>query len=153
MNGRSLRFPFLRPGGLKALAGLLALIMLTGAWRDAGGDNLDARKVAKIKNGVTTKHEIILLFGEPQEIIRTPEGPIFKYVGYLDAPPPKAAKGDRPLAGESSVSAFYLDEQHRMKPVPRKTQGKLVKSQLIIRFQPDGQTVMSHEYEEVNGKR
>jgi hypothetical protein len=137
---------------LAALCGLSLLLLLSGAWREAGGDNLDPRKVAKIKNGVTTKHEILLLFGEPQEIVRTPEGPIFKYLGYLDAPPPKTGKDGRQPGGEASSSAFFLDEQHQMKPVPRKTQAKHIKSRLTVTFKPDGQTVLSHEYEEVGGK-
>lgn len=140
------------PVRLAALVGLLALVLLSGAWREAGGDNLDARKVAKIKNGVTTKHDILLLFGEPNEIVRTPEGAIFKYVGYLDALPPKG-KEERRVSDEESRSAFYLDEEHRMKQVPRKTQAKLVKSRLTIYFKPDGLTVMSHEYEETGGKK
>lgn len=153
MAGQPLSFPFRWPGRLPALAGLAALLLLCGAWRDAGGDNLDPRKVAKIKNGVTAKHEILLLFGEPHEIIRTPEGPVFRYVGYRDAPPSQAGKEERRPAGETSSTAFYLDEDHRMKPVPKKTQAKLVKSRLTIRFKPDGQTVMSHEYEELDGKK
>ncbi len=141
-----------RPGRYLALLGLFALVLGAGAWREAGGDNLDARKVAKIKNGVTTKHEILLLFGEPQEIVRTPEGPIFKYVGYHDAPPPKPAKEERRIPEDDSRAAFYLDEERRMKPVPKKAEAKLVKSRLTIHFKPDGLTVMSHEYTETGGK-
>jgi len=137
---------------LGALAVLLALL-LTGAWREAGGDNLDPRKVAKIKNGLTTKHEILLLFGEPHEIVRTPEGLIYRYVGYADALPPKDPKTGRPPLDEHSSVTFYLDEERRMKPVPRKTEAKIVKSRLTIRFQPDGRTVQSHEFERVDGTK
>lgn len=137
---------------LTALAGLLLALFLGAGWREAGGDNLDQRKVAKIKNGVTKKHEILLWFGEPQEIIRNPEGLVYKYVGFTDAPP-KDPKTGRPLGGEDSRAAFYLDEDRKMKKLPTKTEGKVVKSRLTIHFAPDGLTVQSHEFERVDGKK
>ncbi|MEJ5328611.1 MAG: hypothetical protein WHT07_00465 [Desulfobaccales bacterium] len=137
---------------LIAVACLLLALFFSAGWREAGGDNLDQRKVAKIKNGVTKKHEIILWFGEPKEIIRSPEGLVYKYVGYTDAPP-KDPKTGRPLGGEDSRAAFYLDEDHKMKKLPTKTEGKMVKSRLTIYFAPDGNTVQSHEFERVDGKK
>jgi hypothetical protein len=137
---------------LAAVAALLLGVVLCAAWREAGGDNLDQRKVAKIKNGSTKKHEILLWFGEPQEIVRSPEGLIYKYVGYADAPP-KDPKTGRIPGGEESRAAFYLDEDHRMKRLPTKTEGKMVKSRLTIHFAPDGNTVQSHEFERLEEKK
>lgn len=136
-----------------AVAAVLLALGLSAAWREAGGDNLDQRKVAKIKNGSTSKHEILLWFGEPQEIIRSPEGLVYKYVGFADAPPPKDARTGRPPLEEESRAAFYLDEERRMKRVPTKTEGKVVKSRLTIYFAPDGRTVQSHEFERVDSTR
>jgi hypothetical protein len=41
-----------------------------------------------------------------------------------------------------------MDEDKKVKKVPLKKQGKIPKSTLIIRFKPDGETVLSHEYRE-----
>ena len=47
-----------------------------------------------------------------------------------------------------SDQLYLLDDNKQIKKPPLKTEGKILKSTLLIRFKPDGQTVMSHEYKE-----
>ena len=56
---------------------ILLLPGLLGAWRVISGETIDRRHVERIQDGKTTKNEILLLFGDPQEIDRTPEGIIY----------------------------------------------------------------------------
>ena len=137
---------------LKALAWFLAVLvlpLLLGAWRDITGDTINPRHVERLKDGVTTKHEVLLYFGQPQEVERTPEGPVFKYTSYKDAPA-TSSKAARKHEVESQYqsSQFFMDEEKKVKKVPIKKQGKIPKSTLIIRFKPDGETVLRHEYRE-----
>lgn len=128
------------------LLGVLALALVFGAWRDISGNTINPDYVSRIKDGQTSKHEIILLFGDPQEVVRTPEGRIFKYASYKDAPQ-FSSKLERQI-DEQSATPFFLDEDKKIKRVPLKKAGKILKSTLIIRFKPDGDTVMTHEYKE-----
>jgi outer membrane protein assembly factor BamE (lipoprotein component of BamABCDE complex) len=128
------------------LLGVLALALVFGAWRDVSGNTINPDYVSRIKDGQTSKHEIILLFGDPQEVVRTPEGRIFKYISYKDAPQ-FSSKLERQV-DEQAATPFFLDEDKKIKRVPLKKAGKILKSTLIIRFKPDGNTVLSHEYKE-----
>ncbi len=70
---------------------LLLLILLLpaflGGWRAVtGGETINPNYVQRIKNGQTTKHEILLLFGDPQEIDRSADGLVFTYKSFKDAP-------------------------------------------------------------------
>ena len=137
---------------IKALAWFLAVLvlpLLLGAWRDVTGDTINPRYVERLKNGVTTKHEVLLYFGQPQEVERTPEGPVFKYTSYKDAPATSSTAERKPeMESEHQSSRFLLDEGKKVKKAPVKKQGKIPKSTLIIRFKPDGETMLSHEYRE-----
>ena len=53
---------------------ILLLPGLLGAWKVISGETINPHHVERIKDGQTTKHEILLYFGEPQEIDRSPEG-------------------------------------------------------------------------------
>ena len=53
---------------------LLGLMLLLLAWRDVSGNTINPNYVERIKDGQTTKNEIMLLFGEPKEIKRTENG-------------------------------------------------------------------------------
>lgn len=141
--------------GIKGRGLILSLVVLLlplflGAWRAATGQTINPRHVQRLKNGVTTKHEILLYFGEPQEVIRTPEGPVFKYVSYKDAPSlPTAGEREPAMQHDRGSNPFYLDsESKQIKKVPQKKGGKVVGSTLTIRFKPDGETMMSYEYKE-----
>jgi hypothetical protein len=131
------------------ITGILLLPFLIGAWSDVSGNTINPRFVAKIKNGQTTKHEILLYFGEPKEVERTPEGPVFKYESYKDAAPMGMTKSllDREI-NEQSPTPYFLDEDKKVRKVQPKKEDKVLRSTLIIRFKPDGETVLSHEFQE-----
>jgi hypothetical protein len=113
------------------------------------GETIKPRLVERIKNGQTTKNEIILYFGEPQEVERTPEGTVFKYFSYKDAPPTVAKpERDPVMANENISNPFFLDENKNIKRVQEKKAGKVLRRSLIVRFKADGETVLSHEYKE-----
>jgi outer membrane protein assembly factor BamE (lipoprotein component of BamABCDE complex) len=125
---------------------ILWLPLLLGAWSDVSGNTINPRFVQRIKDGQTKKHEILLYFGEPKEVERTPEGPVFKYVSYKDAAP-MGVKREREKNFQTA-QPFFLDEEKRVKKVEQKKEDKVPRSTLTIRFKPDGETVMSHEYKE-----
>lgn len=137
-----------RPGAarLGTLLGILLLPLILGAWQDITGNTINPRYVERIKDGQTSKHEILLLFGDPKEVERTPDGLVFKYASYKDAPPDVSTREREP--NPQSQSPFFLDEDKRVKKVPEKKEGKILRSTLLIRFKPDGETVLIHEYQE-----
>jgi outer membrane protein assembly factor BamE (lipoprotein component of BamABCDE complex) len=130
------------------LLALLLVPLALGAWRDISGNTINPRYVARIKDGQTTKQQILVLFGEPQQVERTPAGLVFRYVSYKDAPPEQFDKQGH-VVDEPSITPYYLDENKNVKRVPKmKREGKIPRSTLVIRFKSDGQTVLSHEYQE-----
>ena len=126
---------------------ILLLPGLLGAWRVVSGESIDRRHVERIQDGKTTKHEILLLFGDPQEIDRAPEGVTYKYKSFKDAPAMPYRPENRKINPQSD-QLFVINEDKTIKKAPLKTEGKILRSTLLIRFKPDGQTVMSHEYKE-----
>jgi hypothetical protein len=133
---------------IAAVLMILLLPGLLGAWRVVSGESIDRRHVERIKNGKTTKNEILLLFGDPQEINRGSEGITYTYKNFKDAPAMPYNPKDRKIAPQSDQLLLLPDEDHKVKKPPLKTEGKILKSTLLIRFKPDGQTVLSHEYKE-----
>ena len=127
---------------------ILLLPGLLGAWKVISGDTIDPRHVERIQDGKTTKNEILLLFGDPQEIDRTPEGVTYTYKSFKDTPAMPYNPKDRQIAPQSDQLFLLPDDDKKIKKPPMKTEGKILKSTLLIRFKPDGQTVMSHEYKE-----
>jgi hypothetical protein len=126
---------------------ILLLPGLLGAWKVISGETIDRRHVERIQDGKTTKNEILLLFGDPQEIDRTPDGVIYNYKSFKDAPAMPYRPEDRKINPQSD-QIFVINEDKTVKKAPLKTEGKILRSTLIIRFKPDGQTVLSHEYQE-----
>jgi hypothetical protein len=126
---------------------ILLLPGLLGAWKVMSGESIDRRHVERIQDGKTTKNEILLLFGEPQETSRTPEGVIYTYKSFKDTPAMPYRPENRKINPQSD-QPFVINEDKTIKKAPLKTEGKILRSTLIIRFKPDGQTVMSHEYQE-----
>jgi hypothetical protein len=126
---------------------VLLLPGLLGAWRIISGDTIDPRHVERIKDGKTTKNEILLLFGDPQVIDRTPEGVTYTYKSFKDAPAMPSRPEERKINPQSD-QLYVIDDQKHIKKPPLKTEGKILKSTLLIRFKPDGETVMSHEFKE-----
>jgi hypothetical protein len=126
---------------------ILLLPGLLGAWKVISGDTIDPRHVQRIQDGKTTKNEILLLFGDPQEIERTPDGVIYNYKNFKDTPAMPYRPEDRKINPQSD-QLYVVDDNKQIKKAPLKTEGKILKSSLLIRFKADGQTVMSHEYKE-----
>jgi hypothetical protein len=128
---------------------LLVLLLpgLLGAWRIVSGDTIDPRHVERIKDGKTTKNEILTLFGDPQEIDRSPDGVIYSYKSFKDAPAMPYKHYEREISPQSD-QIYLIDDKKQVKKPTVKKEGKILKSTLVIRFKPDGQTVMSHEYKE-----
>ncbi len=126
---------------------LLGLMLLLLAWRDVSGNTINPNYVERIKDGQTTKNEIMLMFGEPKEVKRTENGVVFTYKSFKDAPALRYDP-DKRLPSPQSDKPFLVDEDNKIKRVQEKTEGKILKSTLIIYFKPDGQTVSGHEYTE-----
>ena len=128
---------------------LLVLLLpgLLGAWRIVSGETIDPRHVERIKDGQTTKLEILTLFGDPQEIDRTSDGVTYTYKSFKDAPALPYKPEERKIQPQSD-QLYLLDDKKQIKKPTVKTEGKILRSTLQIRFKPDGQTVMSHEYKE-----
>jgi hypothetical protein len=136
-------------GGRRIALLLLVLLLpgLLGAWRIISGDTIDPRHVQRIQDGKTTKMEILTLFGDPQDIDRTADGVSYLYKSFKDAPAMPYKPEDRKIAAQSD-QLYLLDDKKQIKKATVKIEGKILKSTLLIRFKPGGETVMSHEYKE-----
>jgi hypothetical protein len=126
---------------------LVGLMLLVLAWQDVSGNTINPRYVERIKDGQTTKNEIMLLFGEPKEIKKTESGVVYTYKSFKDAPALPYDPNKR-QPNPQSDKPFLLDDEKKIKMVQEKTEGKILKSTLIIYFKPDGQAVSRHEYTE-----
>lgn len=127
---------------------LLLLPVALGGWRSlVSGETINPRSVERIKDGQTTKHEVLLLFGDPQEIERSPEGHVFTYKSFKDAPAMPYKPEERKIS-EQSDQQYLIDENKQVKKPVVKKEGKILRSTLTIRFKPDGVTVLTHEYKE-----
>ncbi len=127
---------------------LLGLSLLLLGWRDLSGKAINPNYVQRIKDGQTTKNEITLLFGEPQEIKRTETGVVFIYKSFKDAPAGLPYLPDKRQPSPQSDQPFLLDENKQLKKPTVKTEGKIIQSTLVIYFKPDGNTVSGHEFTE-----
>jgi hypothetical protein len=143
------RFPARGRGGRRIALVLLILLLpgLLGAWRIVSGETIDPRHVERIKDGKTTKLEILTLFGDPQDIDRGPDGVTYVYKSFKDAPAMPYKPNERQIQPQSD-QIYLLDDKKQIKKPTVKTEGKILRSTLVIRFKPDGETVMSHEYKE-----
>lgn len=135
------------PGRLVPILLVLVLPLLLGAWQDFTGNTINPNYVKRIQNGKTTRTEILTFFGDPKEIQKTDLGPVYTYFSYKDAPLEKPYRHeDRQIQEQSDK--LYLDDNKQIKKVPLKTEGKILRSTLTVRFKSDGATVMSYEYKE-----
>jgi hypothetical protein len=144
-TGSGWAWPGRRRLGLLLL--LLVLPLLIGGWRIISGETINPRYVERIKDGITTKQEIMLLFGEPQDIDRTPDGVIYTYKSFKDAPAMPYRPEERKIAPQSD-QLYLLPDNKQVKKAPLKTEGKVLRSTLVIRFKPNTDTVLTHEYKE-----
>lgn len=147
---RRLGIPLSGRAGLLLLF-VLALPLILGAWRGVTGRTINPRRVKRIKDGQTTKHEILIWFGDPQETDRTPEGVVFIYKNYKAAEvrsrPHKVKLPDADISKDQNLLDKRLRREDNQKS-PKKSPTKVLSSTLTIRFKPDGETVQSHEYKE-----
>jgi outer membrane protein assembly factor BamE (lipoprotein component of BamABCDE complex) len=127
---------------------VLLLPVLVGAWRINVGDTINPKYVKQIKDGKTTKMEIMTLFGDPQDVRRDANGGItYVYRCYRDAPATPYKPWERKINPQSD-QILALNPNHQITKVPLKKKGTILKSTLLVRFKSDGTTVMSHEYKE-----
>src|SRR5208337_819463 len=91
-------------------------LLLGWSWKDASGITINPRFVERIQDGKTTKQEVLLYFGDPKEIERSPDGLVYKYFSYKDAPAlPYRPELRQPQ--EQSTSNYLLeDNKQLMKP-------------------------------------
>ncbi len=140
-----------RPRWIWSRGALVLLVLLLpgllGAWRITSGESINPQYVKRIQDGVTKKHEILLYFGDPKEIERTEDGPVYKYYNYKDAPA-MPYKHDQRDINPQSDSLYLIDENKQLKKPVVKKEGKILRSSLTIRFKKDGDTVLSHEFKE-----
>ncbi len=126
---------------------LLGMLLCLLAWRDVTGNTINPRYVERIQDGKTTKNEIMLMFGDPQEIKRTDNTIVYIYRSFKDAPA-LPYNPDKRQPSAQSTTPFLVDEEKKVRKVQDKTQGKIPRSTLVIYFTTDGQTVSGHEYTE-----
>ncbi|MBM4286823.1 MAG: hypothetical protein FJ135_01525 [Deltaproteobacteria bacterium] len=124
---------------------VLGLVFSLLAWRNISGYTINPRHVETIKSGQTTKNEIMLMFGEPQEVRRTNTGVVFIYKSFKDAPAMAHDPRKRQISPQSDTP-FLVDEDKKIRRPQEKTQGSIPDSTLTVYFKPDGQTVVGHEY-------
>ena len=128
---------------------ILLLPLILGGWRDFTGNTINPRFVERIQNGKTTRTEILAFFGDPKEIQKTDLGPVYKYFSYKDASPDTPYIHDKRKIQEQSDQKYLIDDNKQIKKPSIKTEGKVLRSTLTVRFKSDGETVMSHEYKEI----
>ena len=127
---------------------ILLLPGLLGAWKVVSGETIDRRHVERIADGKTTKNEILRCSAIPRKSTAAPRAsPTPTKTSRIHRPCPIDRRTARSHPNPISSSSFPM-MIIRLKKPPLKTEGKILKSTLLIRFKPDGQTVMSHEYKE-----
>ena len=122
-------------------------LLLGWSWKDASGITINPSFVERIQDGKTTKQEVLLYFGDPKEIEHTSDGLVYKYFSYKDADALPYDPNKRDPNPQSTTEYLLEDKDIKKKPEPKEG-GKILRSSLVIRFQPDSNTVMSHEYKE-----
>jgi hypothetical protein len=147
MNSR-MKLNHKRAGRVRQTALVLLVFTLPlflGAWKIVRGRDINPAYVDRIQDGKTKKHEILTLFGDPDEIDRTPEGTVYIYKTFRE----KTAlpKKERKVLGTVQDSP-YFDEDWLKNKASRKPPGKELVSMLVIRFGRDGETVQNHNYKQ-----
>jgi len=133
-----------RNRGFWAVLAILALPLLLGAWKGAAGRGINPSYMERIQDGKTKKSEILTWFGDPQEIKRSPEGVVYIYQTFRAKQGP-AQKDTREIK-RAPETPFHMEEHLKFKPRNQDPDQEPASS-LIIHFQPDGETVQSHQYQ------
>ena len=129
---------------------LFALPLFLGGWKIIMNKGINPIYVDRIEDGKTKRSEILTLFGDPQETKRTGDGLSYVYKTYQPQGTTHEKKDNREFIGLSSVDS-PSELEHRLQSTQKrkKMEGdKEVASTLTIYFKPDGETVMSHEFEQ-----
>jgi hypothetical protein len=130
---------------------VLVLPLLLGGWKiimekDRG---INPSYVDRIEDGKTKRTEILTLFGDPQEIKRTPEGMIYVYKAYRPKETAKKkSKDDKEPIGLSSVDSPQELEERLKKSRKKVEPTEELASTLTIYFKTDGETVQSHDFKQ-----
>ena len=138
----------------KARSAALALLMLAvplflGAWTISTGRGINTNYIDRIQDGKTKKHEILTLFGDPQETKRSPEGITFVYKSFRAKTQTIRRKvKDEDTKVSASVDTPYVLEQTLQRSKPEEGSSQEVSSTFTIFFGKDGETVQSHEFKE-----
>jgi hypothetical protein len=124
---------------------VLTLPFFLGAWKISRGRAINPSYVERIQDGKTKKHEILTLFGDPDEIDRTPEGTVYIYKTFRDKE--TLPKRERKPLGTIQDSPYFNEDWLKNKAA-KKPPGKELASMLVIRFGPDRETVQGHDYKQ-----
>ena len=139
---------FLRINRRASLVLLILAVTLLGAWKIIMDDSINLSYVKRIQDGKTKRHEILTLFGDPQETQRTPAGLVLIYKSYRskETLPRQDPRKSRNILADDPYFQEY--QKAEVKSSKKKSSDKELASSLTIRFKPDGETVQSHEYKE-----
>ena len=136
-------------GGRKAALVLLVLTspFFLGAWKITMGRAINPAYVERIQDGKTQKHEILTLFWDPDDVDRTPEAVVYIYKTYRDKE--VLPKRERKVQTVIEDSPYFREDWLKEK---REREGsednKELDRMLIIRFDPQAQTVQSHDFKQ-----
>ena len=122
---------------------VFTLPLFLGAWKITRGRDINPAYVEHIQDGKTKKHEILTLFGDPDEIDRPTTGTVYIYKSFRDKE--VLPKRQRKSLGTIQDSPYFNEDWLKNKAA-KKPPGKELASMLVIRFDRDGETVQSHEY-------
>ncbi len=133
---------------LACIVPVLVAMLFLGAWHDFTGNTINPNFVKRIQDGKTTRNEILLWFGDPKEIQKTEIGPVYKYFSYKDTPPDMPYRPENRKIAPQSDQLYTLADNNKIEKPKIKTEGKILRSTLTVRFQGNKDIVMSHEYQE-----
>jgi hypothetical protein len=125
---------------------VLSLPFLLGAWRISRGRAINPTYVERIQDGKTQKHEILTLFGDPDDIDRTPEAVVYIYKTYRDKE--VLPKRERRIKSTVQDSPYFQEDWIKEKAEREAGETKELDRMLIIRFDPEEQTVKSHDFKQ-----
>jgi len=138
-----------KAGGVR-LAALVLLVctlpLFLGAWKIIMNRDINPAYVERIQDGKTEKHEILTLFGDPDEIDRTPDAVVYTYETFRNKE--TLPKRERQVKSAPQDSPYFREDwlKEKEKREAKAAKNKELDSRLIIRFDKEGQTVRSHEY-------
>jgi len=125
---------------------VFTLPLFLGAWKIIMGRSINPAYVERIQDGKTEKHEILTLFGEPDEVDRTPEAVVYVYETFRNKE--TLPQRERQLQSTPQDSPYFREDwlKEKKKREAAAAANKELDRRLIIRFDREGQTVQSHEY-------